>query len=223
MNIRTIIDVKISNLFQKFLTRGFNKVFYYRGKYYGETWNNTRWLGVPAKKYPMDLWVYQDIVYETQPDNIIETGTYKGGTSLFLANLCDLLKKGRVITIDLEECELDHPRIVKIIGDSTNQEVIESVSSWVEGGTAMVILDSNHRKSHVLKELELYSQFVSVGNYLIVEDTHLNGNPIRPDYGGGPMEAVNEFLEYNHNFVVDKSREKYFITSNPNGYLKRIK
>jgi cephalosporin hydroxylase len=64
---------------------------------------------------------------------------------------------------------------------------------------------------------------VSVGNYLIVEDTNINGHPVEQHFGSGPMEAVETFLHENKNFVVDQEREKFFLTFNPKGYLRRIK
>ena len=37
------------------------------------------------------------------------------------------------------------------------------------------------------------------------------------------MEAMEEFLKSNSNFVSDRSREKFLLTFSPRGYLKRIK
>jgi len=85
----------------------------------------------------------------------------------------------------------------------------------------LVILDSDHSKAHVLQEMELYAPMISVGSYLIVEDTNLHGHPVLPEFGPGPMEAVAEFLPKNPDFIVDRSREKFFMTFNPGGYLKR--
>ncbi len=81
----------------------------------------------------------------------------------------------------------------------------------------MVTLDSDHHKDHVLKELELYSPLVTTGNYLVVEDTIEN-----PNYPGA-KEAVEQFLKSNSNFAADKRREKFGFTTNPNGWLKRIR
>lgn len=87
----------------------------------------------------------------------------------------------------------------------------------------MVFLDSDHQKDHVLKEMIIYSRFVSEGSYLIVEDSNINGHPVYTDFGPGPMEAIDEFLKGNKNFIVDKKMEKFFLTFNPRGYLLRIK
>ena len=49
----------------------------------------------------------------------------------------------------------------------------------------------------------------------------MNGHPVRPDHGPGPMEAVETFLKENRDFAVDASREKLLLTFNPRGYLRR--
>ncbi len=85
----------------------------------------------------------------------------------------------------------------------------------------MVILDSDHSRDHVLRELELYSPLVTPGCYLVVEDTNVNGHPVSPEFGPGPMEAVEAFLETTNDFEVDRSREKLLLTFNPSGYLRR--
>src|SRR5918996_5176167 len=68
--------------------------------YASDAWTEARWLGAQALKNPLDLWVYQEIMCETRPDLVIETGTYRGGTALFLASICDLLGGGEVVSID---------------------------------------------------------------------------------------------------------------------------
>jgi len=85
----------------------------------------------------------------------------------------------------------------------------------------MVVLDSNHSKQHILAEMALLAPYVSVGSYLIVEDTNINGHPAYPSFGESGFEAVEEFLSKNQNFSVDTSREKFLMTFNPQGYLKR--
>jgi cephalosporin hydroxylase len=89
----------------------------------------------------------------------------------------------------------------------------------------MVILDSDHSKDHVAKELELYHGFVTNGSYLVVEDSNLNGHPVYSGFGQGPgpMEALQEFLPKHPEFEIDKSKEKFLMSFNPNGYLKKVK
>jgi cephalosporin hydroxylase len=190
-----------------------------------KTFVNTYWLSVPTLKCPLDLWVYQEIIHEQKPDVIIETGTYAGGSALFLASMCDLVGNGRIITIDIEtnDNRPEHPRIWYLHGDSTAPEIVRKIKETIKvNESVLVILDSDHHKEHVLCELKQYSPLVTPGSYLIVEDTHFNGNPIRPEFGPGPMEAVNEFLQQSTAFMTDRTKEKHFMTFNPKGYLKRV-
>jgi cephalosporin hydroxylase len=193
------------------------------------TWSNTFWLGIPAQKFPCDLWIYQEILFQVRPSLIIETGTADGGSALFLASILDLLNEGRIISIDIRNVgehlkELPvHQRLRYIGGSSVSPETIEEVRGLIQtGDRVMVILDSDHSKSHVLQELRFYCELVSPGSYLIVEDTNVNGYPVFPEHGEGPCEAVQAFLAQDRRFIADTSREKFFVTFNPGGYLKRI-
>ena len=86
----------------------------------------------------------------------------------------------------------------------------------------MVVLDSDHSAKHVLEELRIYDKYVIPGSFLIVEDGNMNGNPILPYSGPGPGEALGQFLKENSDFEADKSKEKFLMTFNPNGYLRRV-
>ncbi|MDO8648187.1 MAG: CmcI family methyltransferase [Candidatus Peregrinibacteria bacterium] len=203
------------------ITAAFHCAYYERAK---NTWQNTFWLGVRTFKCPLDLWVYQEILTEKRPDIIIETGTAAGGSALFLASTCDALGSGRVITIDIERGEFPkHPRITYLTGSSTDRSTPDQLLPLIEGKTVMVILDSDHRAPHVLEELHLYSPLVTAGQYLIVEDTNVNGNPVLEHFGPGPQEALEEFLVGNENFTVDRNREKFLMTFNPGGYILRMR
>lgn len=207
---------------QNSITDRFHKLYYH---FHKRTWSNTFWFNAPAKKCPLDLWIYQEIIVALKPDVIIETGTAGGGSALFLASICELLKKGKVITIDIEAnpARPRHERITYLQGSSTAKEIVDKVRAEVEPGKkALVILDSDHTKEHVLNELRIYGKFVAKDSYIIVEDSDIHGHPVRPDFPPGPMEAIKEFLKENKDFVADKEREKFYLTFNPNGYLKKV-
>jgi len=209
--VLTYIEAFIAIVAPRFYIRSFHYVYYL-----SEVWLRTYWLGLPAQKMPMDFWVYQEIIWETRPQFIIETGSYYGGSALFFASICDLIGEGKVVTIDVEDLasrKLSHPRITAIVGSSVSDDVIRQVRQIVGDQTAMVSLDSDHIKDHVLREMELYSDFVSPGNYLVVEDTGLRGP--------GPGRAVKEFLRCRQDFVPDTSREKFLLTSSRGGFLKK--
>ncbi len=211
---------KEKNIVNKFHT------LYYDAHRFGKTWNNTFWLGIPIHKCPLDCWIYQEIIFEQKPDVIIECGTKFGGSALFLASMCDLVNKGRIISIDINIPKNlpQHKRIKYLKGSSTENKIVEQVKKLIgKNEKVLVILDSNHTKQHVFNELILYNKLVTKGSYLIVEDTQLNGHPVMLNSGPGPMEAIQEFFKENNDFIVDKTKEKFYMTFNPNGYLKRVK
>jgi cephalosporin hydroxylase len=205
-----------------------NIVRRFHALYYGRrprAWMNTTWLGVPVHKCPLDLWIYQEILFETRPDVIVESGTSEGGSAYFFASMCDLIGSGRVITIDIKsQSDLpQHPKIAYLTGSSLAPETVNAVRESVRADeTVMVVLDSNHHRDHVLGELRTYAPMVGQGHYVVVEDTHVGGNPVLPEFGPGPKVAVEEFLAEDETFFVDIAREKFFMTFNPGGYLKRV-
>ncbi len=221
----------LRNAHQKFLahpliartiSNQFHKLYYHSPS---RPWLNTHWLGIPVLKCPLDVWIYQEIIHETRPDVIIECGTYKGGSALFFAALFDFMKHGRVITIDIQTDTQrpQHERITYLLGSTIAPEIIAQVRAAIQPHeTVMAVLDSDHSMPYVLQEMKIYSELVTPGSYMVVEDTSINGHPVAPQYGPGPMEALEAFLQDNKSFVVDKTREKFFMSFNPNGYLKKI-
>ena len=200
----------------------FHASYYEQGLRRG-TWSRTEWMGVRTLKCPLDLWIYQEILHELRPDWIIETGTHRGGSALFLASVCDLIGHGRVLTVDVEQrVEKQHPRVEYLVGSSVAPEITEAIEARLSGAERiMVLLDSDHARDHVLQELEIYSNWVTLGSYLVVEDTNVNGHPVEPRFGPGPMEATQEFLQGHPEFEIDRSREKLLLTFNPGGFLRR--
>ena len=182
------------------------------------------WLGVPTWKLPLDMWVYQEILAETRPDLVIETGTQYGGSTLFIASMMDLLGAGEVVTIDIDTSAVHpdvraHPRITVIESSSTAPGLVERLRERAEGKRVMVILDSDHQRPHVAEELRQWADLVSPGCYLVVEDTAL-GTEYLPGWGGS-LAAVQDWLQQHPEFEVDRSREKFLVTLHPGGYLRR--
>ncbi len=204
---------------------------YYENPY--QTWSNTFWMGCQILKCPLDLWVYQEIIFETKPDLIIETGTFEGGSAMYLASMFDALARvapedqcpRRVLSIDIEKRERPtHVRVRYHTGSSVTTDtkaIVDQAIAEYGAQRIMVILDSDHTRDHVAKELDVYAPMVTPGCYLIVEDTNVNGHPTYPDFGPGPMEAVEAFLATSNQFEQDESREKYYMTFNPGGFLRR--
>ena len=191
------------------------------------TWEATTWLGVKVLKCPTDLWIYQELLHRLRPDLIIECGTAHGGGAYFFASILDLLGAGSVLTIDYFGAKTfpaqpQHPRIEYMVGDSTSEHVLTTVRERAGAAThVFVVLDSDHRQAHVAAELEAYAPLVTSGSYLVVEDTNVNGHPVVPEHGPGPMEAIEAFLPHHPEFQRDADCEKFFMTFNPGGFLRR--
>ncbi len=188
----------------------------------------TKYMGIETMKFPTDMWVMQEILYETNPFVLIETGTWKGGSALYYAHLMDARGYGHIITIDNDKKENlpKHDRIKYLNGDCLSDEIFSFVKAIIDDETVMVDLDSSHDKDHVLKEMELYGPLVTEGNYMVVEDGIL-GHPINMKDKNdklmfpGPYEAINEFLSTHKEFEADRDREKFQIIQNIKGYLRK--
>lgn len=204
----------------------FHQIYYDR-----KIWANNRWMGVRALQNPNDVWITQEIITDVKPDYVVEAGTAAGGSAIAWAMfLSQVNPNGRVITIDIEDNTAEarkvpiwKERVEFFKGSSTDPAIVAEVARRVKGKKVVVLLDSDHSKAHVLNELKAYSDFVPVGSYLIVQDTNVNGHPVLPNYGPGPMEAVLDFLATDNRFEPDRSRERMLFTMHPMGYLKRVR
>jgi cephalosporin hydroxylase len=169
------------------------------------------WLGFPIIQHPMDMWTYQAIINKTKPQCIVSTGIYYGGMLMYLWSLSQLVqgcKNMKIIGIDIDIKPMalqlaNDAQIIIIQGNSVDPDIISRIDKIRGDLPTMVILDSDHGKSHVLKEIQLYNHMVTPGQYMIVEDTDLNGHPVYPLYGYGPYEALEEFQKTNNEYIVD--------------------
>ena len=199
----------------------FHRLYYHSDT----TWQQTWYRGHATWKCPLDLWIYQELVSELRPDLIVETGTAYGGSGLFLADLCDVAGRGQVVTIDIRERarDVEHARLTKLVGSSIDGAVFDRVAAMAaDASTVLVILDADHARDHVVAEMRLWAPLVTAGSYIVVEDTNVNGHPVFPGFGPGPAEAVAAFLGETDAFVIDRSREKFLMTWNGGGFLRRV-
>jgi cephalosporin hydroxylase len=185
----------------------------------------TNWLGTPVWQNILDLWTIQETISELRPALLIETGTNRGGSALFYASVMDLIGTGRVVTIDVERLhKLNHPRIEFIHGSSTDPEVFAQAKSAAEAadGPVMVILDADHARDHVARELELYGSLVTPGSLLLSQDGVIDQLRIFADSRPGPLDANRAFLGAHPEFEHDQERNsRFLITHHPLGWLRK--
>jgi len=231
------------------IVRSFNH-YYLAGPGADERILGPRFLGVQTIQTPADLWMLQEILAEVRPDLVIETGTHKGGGSLFFALVLEQVNpEGKVVTIDINPQldataeQLPEPmrgqvkalaqrRIEVIRANSVDKGVVQSLAARAKGKTVLVTLDSCHAVEHVERELQLYAPLVSKGSYLVVQDTRHDDDPafVKKWCGcdgyhrvGGAGLAVDEFLRGNSDFQADRTRERFLLTWYPRGYLRRVR
>lgn len=210
--------------------------------------------GLPIIQDPQDICMLQEVIWKIKPTVVIETGVARGGSlilsAVVLAALSqaavlngDLILKRRVIGIDIDLRNenlvnlREHPlrNMIELVeGSSVDLEVVAAVSKLITPeDVVMVILDSNHEENHVLGELMLYSEFVSLGSAMLVMDTGIEFVP--PDTfsrkrpwgpGSNPYTASKKFLgtQKGKDFIVDQTLEKrMMITCATEGLLLRTK
>ena len=170
--------------------------------------------------------MYQELIERVRPDWIIETGSANGGRALFLASICELLDHGQVVSIDphVAENRAEHPRITYIEGQAQEPDTFARVQEIVgDAPHALVVLGSLPGTNlRIEGEFKVYGPLVPVDSYVIVENTIVNGHPVWPGFGPGPLEAVKRILAQHGEFVADTAMEKYGLTFNPMGFLKRV-
>lgn len=200
--------------------------------YYGTgVWKSTSWLGVRAFKSVSDMWNYQEIIVDLRPRLVVEFGTKYGGSALFFASVLDELGGDyRILTVDTVAGSIDdravrHPHIEVMTESSTAPATARRIAELKDShpGPVFAILDSDHSADHVAAELALITPLLEAGDYLVVEDSNINGHPVLPEYGPGPFEAIERFLAANpDSYRRDDAREaKFGFTFAPGGFLIR--
>lgn len=174
------------------------------------------WMGVPILQIPDDMIRMQEVIFRLKPDVIVETGVAHGGSLIFYASLCKVLGHGRVIGIEkglrCREAIRAHPLgeyITLIEGDSTAPEIVNRVHYNCQDESVLVILDSDHSKAHVAKELEAYHDLIRPGFYIVASDGNMQDLADVPRGSpewkwNNPQEAAKEFANRHTEFVIEQ-------------------
>lgn len=191
------------------LNRFFYKYIHTDGRY-------MLWRGVPVLKMPTDLIIYEQVIWEKKPDIIIDIGTKFGGSALFYQDMLDMVGAGgKVITIDKYPMKKNKDsRITYLEKGSTDAEVLGKVKELVKGKTVMVVIDGDHRRPQVKRELVAYSQIATSGQYVVVEDCYSKVATL-----SGPGEAKDWFLSRSDKLKQTDLDKQFLIGFCRDGWL----
>jgi cephalosporin hydroxylase len=208
------------------------KRYYHLWYYNTGVWQQTTWMGVQTYKSPMDMWNYQEILVSLQPSIVIEFGTWQGGSALFFSSAMQQIGRPYiVVSVDITASRISEkaksdPNIRLLTATSASPELRQTLQTLRNDypGPAFAILDSDHSKQHVLAEMMNLRDVLIAGDYLVVEDSNVNGHPVKRFFGPGPYEAIQEYFrmfprEYKHDF---EREQKFGFSFAPNGFLRRL-
>jgi cephalosporin hydroxylase len=200
------------------------------------------YMGVPLRKLPEDLRVYEHLLWRSRCDVVIELGTNMGGSALwFRDRLASLAAYGRidrplVVSIDLstshasENLDAADPSwrdsISLLEGDVRNADLLEEVRKLLpQGARCLVSEDTAHTYETTLAALRGFSEFVPVGGFFVVEDGCVDVEDMRPTptWPRGVLPAIRDWLVgEKFRFRLRRDLELYGISCNPEGYLERV-
>jgi cephalosporin hydroxylase len=106
-------------------------------------------------------------------------------------------------------------------GAGDDPTVAAQVVELVAGRSALVVIGLGAH-TRVLGAFDQYAGLVPPGGHAIIENTVVNGRPVASSFGPGPHEAVVGILQRHPEFVSDPTMERYTLTFNRGGYLKRM-
>src|ERR1700730_4623594 len=161
--------------------------------------------GIKAIKCPFDYVMYQMLIFDIKPDLIIEIGTNRGGTALYFADLLDIIGNGEVHTIDILKDQADplvhsNPRI-KLFTAGYQDYDLSQTNRFEK---ILVIEDGSHTYEDTIAAVKKFAPIVTKESYLIVEDGIISELGLNKSFNGGPLKAINEFLQMNKDFVIER-------------------
>jgi cephalosporin hydroxylase len=189
-------------------------------------WREATWLGHPVSRFPTDLQTYQELLVRCRPGLVVVVGDDPGlgGRALFAASLCDQLDHGRVVAVGRSDPaeRPPHPRVTHLEGLAEDEGVAGAVAALAGAEPDALVLLGLGGIGRVVAAFDRYAPLVGVGGYVVVENTVVNGRPAAPGFGPGPHEGVVAILQRHREFAADPALERYTVTFNRNGYLRRL-
>jgi cephalosporin hydroxylase len=191
----------------------------------------TFFMGRHVVKSVADLWNYQEILFDLKPRLVVEFGTNQGGSALYFASIMRCIRNNFLVltvdvTMDLVDATTRRDQNIEFMEcRSTEPRVAERIKALRAeyAGPVFFILDSDHSAQNVHAELVMLRDLTTKGDYVIVEDSNINGHPVLPGWGPGPFEAMQSYFEkFPNDYTRDIERgRKFGITYATHGFLAR--
>lgn len=185
-----------------------------------------RFMGVGLQQWPLDPWLYQEVLFKSRPRTVVEIGSGCGKTTEFWNQMLFVAyghdgHDTKVISVDVS----DHygprpyvPGITWLLGNSLDQSTYDRVAALCQP-PVLVTLDSEHSRDQVYHELRLWGPLASPGQYCIVQDTWLG--VWQAQWEQFALGGVRDFMAENHDFVIDLWPQRWMFTQSPFGWLRK--
>lgn len=187
---------------------------------------NDTYKGRALVKFPEDLRIYQRVIEASQPEVIVELGSWDGGSAVWFADQLRTFQYGggHVVSIDINPVTPTHDHNVTFIqGDATDPHLFEMIGDIIGDRTCMVVEDSAHTYEITSAILSLYPRLVTPGQWLVVEDGVVDIEELRlPGWPRGVIPAIDEFLATPFGATFTQHHlDQYILTCHPGGWLQK--
>ena len=186
-----------------------------------------RWRDLEMTKFPTDLYIYQQLIWEARPDIIVEVGTQRGTSAQFFDELIKAYGNNdvRVVTVDInpvpepQKSVLDGLGVVMVTGDIREKSTQQRIVSHIEGKKFMVVDDGSHKYEDVMASLQFFEQYQTTGNYMVVEDGITDVMLSRKNRNA--LQAVDDFLSLNADYKRVSEYDAWMLTTTFGGIIQR--
>jgi cephalosporin hydroxylase len=187
-----------------------------------------RWKDLEMTKFPIDIYIYQQLIWEANPEVIVEIGTQRGTSAEFFNELVKSANKPDrfVITVDInpvpepQKTTLESLGVVVITGNISEKSIQEKISKYLGNKSFLLVDDGSHSYEDVASSLEFFEKFQSAGSYMVIEDGITDVMLSRSTRNA--LHAVDDFLLKNSNYTRVEEYDRWLFTTTFGGILKRI-
>jgi cephalosporin hydroxylase len=187
-----------------------------------------KWKDIEMSKFPTDIYIYQQLVWTSNYDLIVEVGTQRGSSAQFFDNLIKSTNNTNklVVTIDInpvpepQKSILDSLGVVMIIGDIKQKSTQQKIVPYIKGKNFLVVDDGSHRYKDVMAALNFFQEYQAPGNYMVVEDGITDIMITKKSMNA--LDCVDDFLNENSDYVRVLDYDPWVVSTTFGGIIKKL-